>query len=199
MPKKKWLRMVPLYDDDPEILSNLASNTKVCTKAFRFLCVGESHLAKGTECNCTQRPCKRAVSCTVWMCHRDTPWSARWLPLSQRLLCFHSCYSNKTIAVADGQQYPPLWSSRQEKGGGYFAANIQDRWQSDSRLSLSHWKSSLHLQSILFTVRQLKAHFLCLAYSTLKLTALFLSEYMRTMINQLSLVKYDINIIYISR
>lgn len=135
--KKKWLRTVPLYDDDPEILSNLASNTKVCTKAFRFLCVGESHLAKGTECNCTQRPCKRAVSCTVWMCHRDTPWSARWLPLSQRLLCFHSCYSNKTIAVADGQQYPPLWSSRQEKGGGYFAANIQDRWQSDSRLSLS--------------------------------------------------------------
>lgn len=134
MPKKKWLRTVPLYDDDPEILSNLASNTKVCTKAFRFLCVGESHLAKGTECNCTQRPCKRAVSCTVWMCHRDTPWSARWLPLSQRLLCFHSCYSNKTIAVADGQQYPPLWSSRQEKGGGYFAANIQDRWQSDSRL-----------------------------------------------------------------
>lgn len=59
-------------------------------------------------------------------------------------------------------------------------------------VSLSHWKSSLHLQSILFTVRQLKAHFLCLAYSTLKLTALFLSEYMRTMINQLSLVKYDI-------
>lgn len=65
MPKKKWLRTVPLYDDDPEILSNLASNTKVCTKAFRFLCVGESHLAKGTECNCTQKPCKRAVSCTV--------------------------------------------------------------------------------------------------------------------------------------
>lgn len=137
MPKKNWLRTVPLYDDDPEILSNLASNTKVCTKAFRFLCVGESHLVKGTECNCTQRPCKRAVSCTVRMCHRDTPWSARWLPLSQQLLCFHSCYSNKTIAVAAGQQYPPLWSSRQEKGGGYVAANIQDRRQSDSRLSLS--------------------------------------------------------------
>lgn len=66
-------------------------------------------------------------------------------------------------------------------------------------VSLSLTENHLYILQSLFTVRQLKAHFLCLAYSTLKLTTLFLSEYMRTMINQLSLVKYDINIIYISR
>lgn len=123
----------------------------------------------------------RLEACSVAaLCHRELPWSGRWLPGSQWLFCFHSCYSSKTFAVAAGQQYHLPWSSRGETGGGYPAASICDRWHSDACVAARefHHYYPCYLQSLsrhhMFSVG---------ANSELEITALVMAEYIRMVVN----------------
>lgn len=110
---------------NPLWLSHLIQNLSVALFGWMSSC-------ERSKLQLRLEACKVAVSCTVPLCVRELPRSARWLPGSQWLFCFHSCYISKTFAVSAGQQHQLPWSSRGETGGGCDAASIRDRWLSDS-------------------------------------------------------------------